>query len=259
MGDEYASLNPDEMEKGNPLPDDFNFTITEASFIMYDYDGKFQQAVPAIKVVFESEKYEEPVPSYYKAGNPGDWYPSEDGTKLKRTGDEEKIRLNSNAGLFMSSIVNSGFPKTKLTKDISSIVGLQGHAKRQLATNRGEGFKKRTAKDGSEIEPTILLITEITVMPGEKAAGKGKGKGSSAAAAVDETLKSEAADLLVQILTETEGNSIPKAQIVSTVFNHDSVKKLGAQKRNTISRLVGEEDFLREGGPWTFKDGIVSL
>jgi hypothetical protein len=261
-------MNPDEMEKGNPLPDDFDFTIKEATWVIYDYAGKSGVEVPALWVLFDTHgKYEKDREEHYKAGDLDSWRPSDDGTRLKKVGDEEKIRNNSNAGLFLASLVEGGFPKNRLSIDPTVLVDTQGHAKRQVATNR-EGFEKKKNKSGQEVEAKILLVTEVTALPGEGAAAKGKSKGANKSIGDSEDKDStkadgaaevDAATYLLELLEAADGKSLPKNKIVSAMFNYPPVKKLGGKERNAISKLAGEENFLREGGPWKYENGVASL
>src|SRR3990167_1802900 len=156
-----ASLNPADAVQGGFL-DDADVIIEGASFAIWDYNGK-GKATTALRVAYKDgdDKLHE---QYYSAGSPERYVPSDDGKKLLLTGTATGLSNQSNLVKYLTALVNAGFPVDKLGDDVSGLVGLRAHvnAVSQPRTNmQNEGDKDRT----------ILLVTKIIALPGQKPGG----------------------------------------------------------------------------------------
>ena len=175
-----ASLNPETFTEGGGLIDDVDVVFEECSFTMFDYNGKVVPGVPSLKVEMSCEDFDDNIEQFFSMGSSKDWIPSEDGSQLISVGSVTSIRMTSNGGIFLKSLIDAGFPVDELGDDITVLNGLQAHVIRVPAPKR-PGLKKKVRDDGKEYEETILIVSEIIAMPGEKKKPKGAPKGAGAA------------------------------------------------------------------------------
>ena len=248
------SLNPETFLEGGGLVDDVDVVVKDAKFVMWDYNGKIPQPSPALCLTMEVE--DEEVLQYYSMGSAKDWLPSEDGAQLLSVGTATAIRKTSNGGIFLTSLIDSGFPVEDLGDDISVLDELQAHMIRVPAPKRG-GLKQEEKK----YEQTILIVSEIIAMPGEKkkptgapkkktAKGKAKPKPKSKKEE-PEGDASEKATMVIMSILEEEG-TITKKDLPGKLFQ--TLKS--DPDRNAIIKLAFDDDFL-DDGPWTYEDGTL--
>lgn len=256
-----VSLNPETFTEGTGLIDDRDVTFESNAFVMFDYNGKRPPGVPAVKSILKMDNEE--IEQYWTMGSEKDWKPSEDGKQLLAIGSATGIRASSNGGIFLKSLVEAGFPADKLGEDISILDGLQAHVIRVPAPERG-GLKKEKEK---KYEDTILVVSEIKVLPWEAKKPKGapaaKPKGAPAAAKgksavapkaeVGDELTQKATDTLLSILSEC-GGTLTKKEIPGKIFQ---VLKTDEDK-NAVLKLAFSDEFLSTG-PWAFADGTLML
>ena len=210
---------------------------------------------------------------FWSMGRSDDWIPSEDGKQLLKVGAANSIRLSSNGGILLQALVGVGFPADKLGDDISILDGLQAHFIQTPAPER-KGVKKTPKQKEKEEKygpPTILVISEILVLPWEKkAAGKPAAKAKPAGAPKAAAAKPKAAaptpeaapeaggveekatEIVMGILAEGEG--LTKKELTPKIF------KVMADDpdRNKVIQLTFKDEFLA-GGPWSYDDGVLSL
>ena len=260
-----VSLNPETFTEGTGLIDDRDVTFESNAFVMFDYNGKRPPGFPAVKSVLKVD--EEKIEQYWTMGSEKDWKPSDDGKQLLAIGSATGIRASSNGGIFLKSLVEAGFPADKLGEDISVLDGLQAHVIRVPAPERG-GLKKEKEK---KYEDTILVVSEIKVLPWEvkkpKGAPAGKPKGAVPATVatkgkanmavpkseVGEELAQKATNTLLSILSEG-GGTLTKKEIPGKIFQ---LLKTDEDK-NAILKLAFSDEFL-SAGPWAFADGTLTL
>jgi hypothetical protein len=233
------------------LLDDVTATVASADFVMWDYGGKAADS-PAMKFGLGLESGDE-AEQYWSVGNAKDWRPSPDGKRLIGIGSAKGINVKSNMGLFLTSIVNAGFPEDKLEDDISVFVGMEAHFIRVAAPKR-PGLERAPREDGREFEQTVLVVDEIIKMPWDKGKGKGKSSGKSGGSGGDE-LSEEAREVMLEILSGSKGpvrhKDIPNLVLKAAKDN---------PRRAQIVKLLYSEEFLSsEENPWDFEDGEISL
>ena len=255
---------PSSFAVGGGLLDDVDVVVKEASIVMFDYNGTRPDAVPAILFKL-GVKDGEDVDQYFTVGRSSDWMPSEDGTKLVAIGRSTQINMSSNGAIMLKSIVDAGFPETKISDDITCFQGMEGHVMRVPAPKRG--IVKAPRADGKVYEDTILVFAAITRLPWERKAGPVKGPakttGKAAPAAPAEEVPEEEGEvsledrtqgILLEILNE-HPNGIKKQELPGLIF-----KKVGAadSQRTAMLQMAFKDAFLKEG-PWTFDKGRITL
>jgi len=244
-----VSLDPSTFTEGTGLLNDVDAEWKECKFVMWDYNKRIREEVPALMVALQTD--DELVEQYWSAGNAKDWVPSSDGKRLLPIGLATTINKASNMAHLMGSLVEAGFPRDKIQDDISVFEGMLTHMIRIPAPKR-PGLKKAPRADGREYEETILVVDSIKKMPWEaeeKAAAKGK-KGPPKGAREGDPVYEKAVETVGKILKEH--GPVDKKQLASLAFNE---LKTDAD-RNAIVQLVYKDDFL-QGGPWQFEDGMV--
>jgi hypothetical protein len=255
-----VSLKPSEAVEGGGLLDDVDVKVVEAKFAMFDYNGT-ATPVPAILLKLDAMDDTEPLLQYFSVGKALDWMPSDDGKELVPIGKATQLVSSSNGMLLLQSIVNAGFPESKLGDDISVLEGMECHVNRIAAPVR----KGLTQKEGK----TILTITKIHKYPWEDTPSKGKAKsskGSKVAKAKPKTqeatvdAESATTDFILGVLTNEDTMSkypdgIPKVKLVPEAF---SSLKSTDPNRQVIIKKVLEDDFLN-AGPWVYESGKLSI
>lgn len=214
-----VSINPETFVQGG-LIDDVDAILSSVRFTKFNYEGKSDEVL-ALKVNFttpDGEAHEQ----YYSAGDLKRFQPSDDGARAIPVGGASALVVSSNASQFLISIVNAGFPKNKLSDDVSVFDGTGVHLRR-IAQAERKGLSK--PKDGEERQKTILVVEKILFQPGEKptfvvGSGTGISKGAPAAnksvgapAAVASSAPASSASLdekttgyVIQVLSENGGS-----------------------------------------------------
>lgn len=262
-----VSLKPSNFVEGGGLLDDEDVKITESRFVMFDYGGK-AQPVPALMWKLDRMDGSEPISQYWSMGKAVDWIPSDNGKELVPIGRATQLVSNSNGYLLITSVINAGFPESKLADDISVFDGMEVHVNRVAAPKR-EGITSQ--KENA----TILTVSKILAMPGESSkatAQKGKGKTTAAAAATKSKAKSKAShkasnddvsalamEFVLSLLGDAEKmapypDGIPKAKLAPEAF---AVFPKDDPNRSAIVQLVFNDTFLNEG-PWKYEGGKIS-
>ena len=252
---------PSEMGVGGGLWGDLDATITGASFIMSNYGGAAAQPVPTfeLKVVdAHGQEYEQ----LLSVGR-GKYAPSKDGTKLIPLEDGVKLNSGSNFALFITSMVNGGFPEDKLrVDDISILIGTKAHFERTAAPER-KGIKKAPRADGKVYEDTILIVTRVLVLPwdakGKKGTAKAPGKTAAPAAkgkavvAGSDDVTEEAQGAVIQALAMESDVTMQK--LASNVFKVASA----SPNKAAIVKMIYAPGFLDSIEGVTVENGIVSM
>jgi hypothetical protein len=264
----FLSLRPSEFVQGG-LIDDVNGKITDAKFLMYDYNGKSDVAAPALGIEIELEdgtKHE----SYYSAGDAKYWVPTEDGKGLQPVGDKSHLTNSCKLALFLAELVNAGFSEDKLaTGDITVLVGLTAHFQRKADPQR----KGLVRKEGDNREQSTLVVTKILAMPGEavkanKPTPKGAPTAASTGAGATTASTTTSADVdddaiatLMEVVTEA-GGSAPKNKLSQLVFKKIVNGHPLFAKRSAITQRVFNDEFLKTGaanGLWRFDGSTVTI
>jgi hypothetical protein len=250
----HASLRPADFTSGGLL-DDADVTITEARFVMWDYQGQIREPVPAMAVTMETGGEGTPLTEtytqYYSCGDSKNMTPSQDGKTLEVTGSHG-LKSNSNAGQFLTELVKAGFPDSKLAEgDISVLDGMEAHVIRIPQPKRA-GLAKSAANPDKE--QTILVVNKIHKLPWDKTAKKSQVakmpvKAETAAAPVSTEAHTEKAKTVVMDILANLGGSAPKNKIVAEVFK----ALISDPDRQAVIALVYQDGFLAsDSNPWKY-------
>ena len=156
-----VSLNPDNFVEGG-LIDDFDGIIQKARFVLFDFNGKSDERICILLegVTKDGDAWSQ----YYSAGDPKRLTPSPDGTMAIPVGGSATSIVNSsNAAQLLTSVVNNGFPKDRLTRQITFLEGMGAHFRRVAQPER-KGLKK---KEDDQRENQTLVVEKIHWLPGE--------------------------------------------------------------------------------------------
>lgn len=230
-----ASLNPDTFGVGG-LPDDIDVIFTKLRYVDdFDYNGAISSPILAVKLDYVDRDGAEGT-QHYSAGDLKRLIPSGDGKRAIPVAgkDSSVIIQTSNLAQLVMSLVNSGYPKDKLTDDVSQFEGMGVHVRR-VAQSKKAGLKQEEGKK----EQQVLVVSEILWMPGEtpkfKPGSGGKhpknvGAGIPAGTTVpgtattasteapDAALDEKTAGYIMQLLT-TSGGKVARNQIPATLFS----------------------------------------
>jgi hypothetical protein len=249
------SLNPEDAKHGGGLISDLDLTVVESKFSLFDYGGK-GTPTPALMLSLEDDD-KNMHEQAWSAGSARMWLPGEDGDELVQTGTETQLSDSCNMMFMLQSLVNAGFPKNLLASGKASVLkGLKAHWERVPAPAR-PGLKQEPRPEGREA--TILTVTKIISLPGEKAKG---GKAAAGKAAVGSKkaeesggdLEGKAVEFVMAELTKAGDGGLPKSKLATNVFNAN--KKDGDIQK--IAAMIYKDDF-HAGKPWTVENGVVSL
>ena len=214
---------------------------------------------------------------YYLLGNANEWAPNAAKTGAIRLGEGKGRGLWNKSDVYrlFQSFINAGFPKGKLSEDLSVLVGLDVLAGR--VTIDGE---TRKDQNGVERPKQVLLIKTIFTSREEMESGayaKGATKTATKAAPKATTAAKTAApaaapaaevaddgyiaELLIEILSEAPGKSLAKEGLKTPAF----LKLTKAKKSNLRASVQGrmqEDAFLAslaEGGLISYDGSSVTL
>ena len=247
---EHVNLNPNEFSEGGGLIDDFDGIISDIRFIMTDYGGGIQDAIPAAKVVFNIDG-EETEPALFSVGGKGDFAPDETGMGLIKLKEKSTLTKTAKFSMLLASLVEAGFPVNKMDgENISYLNGLEGHFLRKAVTY--SGIKVKEGKDS-----TVLLCTKVIKLPWDQKA-KGKGKSTGKVAVASEEIAETVAGLIQGIIIENEGE-IAKKNAVSALFKEAAIKKMNAADKKVALKLAGDDTFLSGREEWSYENGVLKM
>lgn len=253
-----ASLKPSEAASGFSL-DDVDVVLESLRFTDVP-PGTYQAGSLFLEVGFSGKEIEEGASQHYSAGSLDRFKPSDDGLKAVPSDEEDYdeegapticLVKSTNAILFLKSLVDNGFDEEKIEDTVDVFEGTDVHL-RQVPQPKRSGLDAEGDK-----AKTILLVTKINSMPGEKK-GKGKGKGKGKATSkkatepADEDLTDKAVNTVIAAVKASE-NGIAKKDLLTEAFR--SLAK--DPDRNAVIAEIKKDEFL-EAGPWTYEDGTIS-
>lgn len=219
---QFASLLPGNADQSGFM-DGVTATIIEVRASTFDYNGTLAVPVPAIKVTYRphTEGAKDNV-QHYTVGKPEHRAPSEDGRRFMVFGAKKGIPKDSNGLLFLSSLLNAGFPADKIADDLSVFDNTVALLRAEALPKTNEGQKDRQ----------IVLVDKIVTYPwdntvkatapktGTKAAPKAQAASAPAAApASDEATMTAATEAVMTILAEAKNRSgVAKKDIGTLAF-----------------------------------------
>lgn len=238
MADKDAlGILPDEMIPAAAIPVDQDLTIVDAEFVIHNYAGKGPETCAA-KITLENDEgkqYEQ----MYSVGPPDKYVPSKDGKHVLPVGTAVGITDSCNLHLFMTEVLNVGYPADKVAGgDISGLIGLKAHF-------IGKPQPERTGlvrKEGQRPPAAIPVPGEL--IGGGKAKGKAKASGGGDAVAELMTMLGEVLDSGASITLKKLGGAVYanrgdhplKEAMVNALFS-DEFK----------AAVMGSDDFSLDG------------
>lgn len=250
----HLSLRPSDAESGGGLLDDVNATVTISESVTYDYNGKSEPG-PSYHVHLKADDGSE-ADQYYSAGKLERVVPSEDGKHFDPAPGTSSKGLNdsTNAFMFLSTLVEKGFPEDKLS-DLSSVAGLYAHF------NRVPQKKRAGLENDGDKKKTILVVTKIINMPWEAkkggVAGKSTGKTAPAASNGNADVNDEAVAAVVEVLAANDGSFKGKTKLGMACFR--ALPSSNAN-RSKVLKLVPTDAFLKqENDFWVYDESDESV
>lgn len=265
MSNPGVSLRPSDAVESSKF-DDVDVVLKSVRTCFFDYNGKIAApGAPAIEVEFENVSDQSTFKEHYTAGDAAKLVPSSDGRRFEPVitdGGSSPAGLgkNSNAMQLITSILNAGFPEDRLTDEVTPFTGLKAHMNR-VTQNSAKNSKDKGAQDR-----TVLVVTKIHALPGEKGASAGAKKGPAkvlqgptpapaAAQGGDDAddINALAVATVMEVLGEA-GTPLSVKDVNTKVFG-----KLGTNPlRNRVVQRMYQKDFF-PSGPWTFENQTLSL
>lgn len=251
-----ASFNPDEasggFEKGR-------ITITNPRVDYFTAERGKTAGTRYVKLFMDFVRADggEPLNIGLLIGNAEEWSPNTAKTEAIPAREDGKFWNKSEIYRFMVSLVNAGFPKSRMGSDFSVLGGLDVDVER-VAT--GGTYKDQEGKDRPN---TALLVTKIHTSQADlnsgayaKNAKSGTGgatkritgtpnrtvKPATTAAAPSGDLREYAQTLLVEIL-EANNGAFDKATIHKPAYIAITKAKRGAE-RNDIIAILQDQAFI---------------
>jgi len=167
---QFASLNPETFSEGGGPPVDRNLLVNSARFEYFEYENREGQKgnkTFAIHLHLTDDDGNE-FHQRYSIGSPDRWVPSQDGKKAQPVGHTSGISKSSNAGVFLTELVNAGFPANRLSDDISCLDGLY-FLSHGVPEPKRQGLNRQEQSQQQQRERVILVPKAILRLPGEAA------------------------------------------------------------------------------------------
>ena len=234
-----VSLRPSDAVEGGAVPVDKNLVIIGSRFSLWDYMGK-AKTTTAAKIDFKDDDGTE-YTQYYSVGDPERFAPSEDGKTLVAVGTAAALSKSSNFVLFMTALVNAGFPENKVGEDISSLEGLKAYYIGQKPPTRA-GLAQNAPVEGQKVYEKVILVPSVIIkLPWEKTdrkmagtAGKAlpKAEAETAEESSDETAEDDVTTAAVDFIgkvVKAEGGSTTRQKVAQAVFKDKELAKNGTR------------------------------
>lgn len=279
-----VSFAPDDQTASSGLLSDVDVEFEEVECTTFDYNGKVKDkdgnlvVVPAIRIKMVADDGTE-ADQYLTCGDLDKLEPSEDGTTFVPVeGSTAKgIPSKSNAGIFMRSLGDAGFPFTHaegLPEDFSQrdiqrlLRGMRAHVLRIEAPKK-TGNMARSEKQ-KKYPDEVLTVTEIKRLPWEKkgkkdatatqkAGAKGKGKPAPTEDEDEDEVDigAEAIEVVAALLgSPKHKKGISTEDIAELVF---AATKTNPNRKKIIA-AISEENFFEEADEFELdEDGTITL
>lgn len=267
-----VSLKPSDATQGGAIIESGDVTIESVRTALWDYQGKIPVPQPALAVTIDAGEQGK-FTQMYSAGKAEQFVPSDDMRRFIPVGGAPGINQNTNAMMFLVSLVNAGFPEDKIGDDVAVFDGTRCHM-HTVPQPKRPGLTNAEGK-------TVLVVDKIHSLPWEAAAPtapKAKAAAPKAAAkpaavaapvqqqaaaasvsapAADPTspLWAQATEGVLSLVT-SKGGSLLKKDIAGLAFSLFAKDP----NRNALVQLMYKDEFLgAEGQPWNFDGTTVSM
>ena len=178
-----VSLKPSDAQAGGGVLEALNDTdavIKQCRVVLWNYNNQTIHPAPFLSVTYGFEDGSE-FEQKYKGGDAKFLVPSQDGKEfvpVDPNADRTGLPDGCNALIWLTDIVNAGFPEHLIGRDVSVFEGTKIHLNVKPQPKR-EGLKQDPNKNKD-----ILVVTRIHSLPGQNVAGKAAAKGKTKAAPV---------------------------------------------------------------------------
>jgi hypothetical protein len=251
-----VSMNPEQFTFG--MIDDVDVEFTDAACVTAAQAENYNSddAEAPLFIVEMTDVNGATHNQYYSLGKSEDWAPSAGGEGFVAVSGKTAINATTNLGMFLKSLVESGFPTELLAKgDLTCIKGTKAHV--LMKQTERKGLKRGGANTD---RPTgVLLVSKIHSLPGTdtksaakttakpgavattKAAG-GKPNGAAATTAASDDIDAVLVEKLIEALGETD--PLPKKsllQLASAAFK-------GTPQHSKAIARSNAADFLKSLG-----------
>jgi len=244
MAKARPSLNPDDYQEGGGLfgNNGVNVTWVKCEYGKWTYPGTDTEITAAL-ITMKTEEGKEVLQPYSVGIG---FEPSNDGKTLEGDG---ALKKSTKLAMLMKSLVDSGFPKTKMPTD-SDLSGFEGLKVRMLQIKSDRD--KKQGKDGKMYVPTDLLVDSLIALPGEK-----KGKKSAEPEETGDEKEEKAQEVVMKVL-ENFPKGIQKKALLSEVYKILKEEGMKLAEANEIGKIVFKDEFLKDK-PWEYnpKSGMV--
>lgn len=257
QGSEHVSYKAKDVQQAGLL-DDCDVEVTDAAWVMWDYNGKAPQENPALKVTVQPESGGDEVELFLSAGSAEHRVPSDDGEQLVKAEGSNATGLprGCNAEIFLASLESAGFEMENLDEGFSkALKGLGFHLLRITAPVR-KGLTVATEDGKKKYENTIPTVQKINYLPGEKKGGGAKAggstkKGSTPAPGFDDE---DVQAVIMEVLEENE-DGLALGKLTMQCF-----KKLADNPaRKAIVEKLQDKEYVKGLGFKIDNKGIVTL
>lgn len=265
------SLAPSTFVEGGGLVGDVDVEVTDAQFVMFDYNGTIAVPVPALGLSLKEINGEKTHDQYFSCGDAEQFAPSSDGSSLIPTGDRTSINTSSKAAMFLISMVNAGVPETLLASgNIKDIIGLRVHVIRVASPKRAGLTNQKEGATDLTVSKLIALPGETVKAPAKTGLGATKPNGAAKAVAVapvasastsaevDPALAEATAAEVVALLAANDGTILHKNVSAALFKQIDKANPL----RAAITKLAFDKDWLAsvaEEAGFTFDGTTLSM
>jgi hypothetical protein len=259
-----VSLKPSDAVQGGGLIDDVDVTIKSCRFKAWDYNGALPQPVLGLSVDFDyldvTSGQSAEANQVYSAGDMKHFVPSQDGRMAVAVGGKTGLNENTNAMLFLVSLVNCGFPENKIGDDVSVFEGTHCHVTQVPQPKRGG------AAAGGD-KKTVLVVSKIHKFPWD--AGQAVAKTKAPAKKAEAVQQAQAgatpagngeavamADQTLMAILVDKGGEIAGSAVAAEAF-----KRLIAHPlRTPVVQMIFTPEYLgAPGKPWSFDGSMVKL
>jgi len=240
-----VSFNPSTAQASGTFLDDVDVVMETVRATLFDYNGTVNPPVPTMVVSFKTDDGSQSI-QHYTTGDAKHFMPRADGKGLVPMGAKKALPTKCNAILFLTHLINAGFPADKIGGDLSVMDGTRIHVTQVPGT--GPGAKP------------IVVPAKVLSLPGEAQPAQSKGGGAlpttapAAAATSNGDLTSDASAGVLAILMNAPSQSIDKKALIQEMFK----AHMSHPNRNALVALVTNEQFLT-AGPWKYSGSTLSL
>ena len=172
---------------------------------------------------------------------------SGDGLTLNTT--DGSISQRSEAGVFIYSLIQGGFPETSLSDDdtilnFEPVIGARGRLKQVRDPEKTARQGKRQGKDGKEYDQTVLQVDTVLDLPSTRGrVSKEAVKLGSKESNKDASVATAATTALIGYLEETKTHTLPKSKLRIRVMT-DARFKDNIEYRSKVAAWLSESDNL---------------